>query len=114
METAFTRLRALQQRVLGLAARREFDAATRQLPSLHRAAEAVRSLSKELSASLAPLRCSGFGLRTPTEDGGGGSYWKRPLAMIAGAALLAGLAHAVRGRLMPAAKRRRGPKVNLD
>ena len=118
LQAAHAKLQQLQQRVLTLAARKEFDAAARQLHSLGRAADAVLGLAHELAASLAPLSCSQGGRGT----GRGGaarasSYWRGPLAWILGVASLAAMlplcALATRRRWLPAAGRR-GPKVNLD
>ena len=118
LRASLAKLRQLQKKILGYAARRELDAAGRLLHSLQRSADGLKELADEVSATLRPFNCRG-GLAA-AGGGGGELYWHGPVRWLLIAAAAAAVVAALcafawpRGRGRPLAPRRQAPKVNLD
>ena len=120
LRTALAKTRQLQQRILGLAARLELDAAAKQLHALQKASDGLVALANRLAARLTPANCaSGPGVAGGMPPHAGGvsylSYLRAPTsAVLVAAGLAALLLHVFCPRLLSGRGRRRGPKVNLD
>ena len=121
LRAALAKTRQLQHRILGHAARRELDAAARQLHALQRSSASLMRLADELSATLAPLNCAGglgaLGSGRGASGAAGFFGWLSyaPMAwLVAGGALLAVLIAVVLPRMSGGGRLRRRPKVNLD
>ena len=126
MKTALAKAKQLQQRIVGLAARYDYDGACQLLHSLRRATESVSRLSDELVTRLARTRCTS-GHSGEYDDVGLRSSWS---VYVVVAVLLAGgaamvalgcfrnrgplLVQQLLGGAMPLARRRAPPKVNMD
>ena len=85
------KLRDLQRRVAGYAARLEWASATALLHALQRDSEAVQQMAQQGAAAAAAERCDGAA-RAMTDEAAGDSWYSAgyaaPLLLLAGAAAL--------------------------
>ena len=117
LKASIAKTKQLQMKILGLAARRDFDGACKLLSSLHKAADAAVRHAEEVKRRLAPASC-GSGSSSATGGGAAGDvlYWLgRGLLMIPIVGAIGVLALMLKGRMSATTLgHRKPPKVNLD
>ena len=111
LRSAAAKLRELQRRVAGGAARLEWGATTAMLHALQRDSEAVQQMARQVAAAAAARQCEGAARAMLDEEGGGSWYSARYSALLL---LLPGLA-----ALLCWARQGRRPgrsriKINMD
>ena len=89
LRSAAAKLRELQRRVAGGAARLEWGATTAMLHALQRDSEAVQQMARQVAAAAAARQCDGAARAMLDEEGGGSWYSARYSALLL---LLPGLA----------------------